>query len=130
MKMSTRGRYCLRVMIDLAEHRGEEFIPLKDIALRQEVSQKYIEKLLPTLTKHGLVEAVHGKGGGYRLTRAPEDYRVGEILRLTEGELSPVLCAENGGCDKVNGCKAARLWVGLNKAVNDYLDSVALTDLL
>ena len=96
MLISTRGRYALRVMIDLAEHGGGAFIPMKDVAERQEISLKYLERILPVLTRAHLIEGVHGKGGGYRLTRDPSDYPVGEILRLTEGDLAPVACL---GCD-------------------------------
>mgnify|MGYP000756620856 CR=1 FL=1 len=88
MLISTKGRYALRVMIDLAEHQADGFIPLKVIAQRQEISKKYMEQIMPVLVKNGLVEGLQGQGGGYRLTRRPEDYRVGEILRLTEGDLS------------------------------------------
>ncbi|MBQ3284824.1 MAG: Rrf2 family transcriptional regulator, partial [Ruminococcus sp.] len=90
MMVSTRGRYALRVLIDLSEHNNGSYIPMKDVAARQEISLKYLERILPTLTKAKLIEGVHGKGGGYKLTRAPEDYTVGEVLRLTEGDLAPV----------------------------------------
>ena len=94
MIVSTRGRYALRVLTDLAEHGEEERIPLKDVAERQAISQKYIESIMTLLSKNGFVDGVHGKGGGYKLNRAPEDYRVGDILRLTEGTLAPVACLE------------------------------------
>ena len=90
MMISTRGRYALRVMIDLAEHSNGGYIPMKDVAARQEISLKYLERILPVLAKNGLVEGIQGKGGGYRLTREPAAYPVGEILRLTEGDLAPV----------------------------------------
>ena len=96
MIVSTKGRYALRVMIDIAEHHTEERTPLKEIAERQNISQKYIESIMTMLSKSGMVDAVHGKGGGYKLNRKPEDYKVGEILRLTEGTLSPVACLEKG----------------------------------
>ena len=96
MIVSTKGRYALRVMIDLAEKNNQERVPLKEIAERQGISQKYIEAIMTILSKHGFVDAVHGKGGGYRLNKKPEDYRVGDILRLTEGSLSPVACLEVG----------------------------------
>ena len=92
MLISTKGRYALRVMLDLAEHTGKGYIPLRDIAERQEISEKYLESIIKALVRAGLVDGVRGKGGGYRLTRAPEDYVVGDILRLTEGDLTPVAC--------------------------------------
>ena len=96
MMISTKGRYALRVLIDLAEHHTGDYIPMKDVAKRQDISLKYLEKIMPVLNKNNIVEAIHGKGGGYRLTRSPDEYRVGDILRLMEGELVPVPClAEN-----------------------------------
>ena len=92
MMISTRGRYALRVLLDLAEHLSDHYIPMKEIAERQDLSLKYIERIMPVLSKNGLVDGVHGKGGGYRLTRSPEDYTVGEVLRLTEGDMAPVSC--------------------------------------
>ena len=132
MMISTRGRYALRVMLDLAERSGEGFIPMKDVAARQEISLKYLEQILPVLTKNGLVETVHGKGGGYRLTRSPGDYRVGEILRLTEGDLAPVSClaADAEPCGRREICPTLSFWNGLNEAISRYVDSVTLADLL
>lgn len=102
MMISTRRRYCLRVMIDLAEHQREGYIPMKDVAERQDISLKYLEKILPVLVKNGIVEGLQGKTGGYRLSRKPEEYTLGEILRLTEGSLAPVACLECGAapCEK------------------------------
>ena len=94
MMISTRGRYALRVMIDLAENAGDGFIPMKEAAARQGISLKYLEQIMPSLSKNGLVEGIHGKGGGYRLSRSPQDYTVGEILRLTDGDLAPVACLQ------------------------------------
>jgi len=130
--ISTRGRYALRVMTDLALYSKGEYIPMKDVAARQEISLKYLEQILPVLTKHGLVETVHGKGGGYRLTRKPSEYRIGEILRLTEGDLAPVAClAEDAPpCSKINECKSIRFWQGLDKVINEYIDSYTLADLM
>ena len=96
MMISTRGRYALRVMIDLAEQQSDSYIPMKDVATRQNISLKYLERILPSLVKSHFIEGVHGKGGGYRLTRTPEEYRIGDILRLTEGDLAPVACLECG----------------------------------
>ena len=99
--ISTRGRYAIRMLTDLAEHGGGDYIPLKEIAERQGISQKYVEKFIPTLTKAGLVEGQHGKGGGYRLTRAPEEYTIWEILRLTEVDMAPVAClSENASVSR------------------------------
>lgn len=131
--ISTRGRYALRVMIDLAEHSdATQFLPMKEVAARQGISLKYLEQIMPVLTKNKLVEAVHGKGGGYRLTRKPEEYRVGEILRLTEGSLAPIGCLMEGSdaCQRENICKTRSFWKGLNTVVNDYVDSVTLTDFM
>lgn len=132
MMISTRGRYALRVMIDLAEHRSSDFTALKGIAERQGISRKYLEGIMSVLSKGGLVEAIHGKGGGYRLAKAPEEYRVGDILRLTEGTLSPVACLEEGAepCAKAAECRTLPLWTGLFERIGEYLDSVMLSDLM
>ena len=132
MMISSRGRYCLRVMIDLAEHQGEGYIPMKDVAKRQGISLKYMEKILPVLVKNGIVEGLQGKTGGYRLTREPEAYTLGEILRLTEGSLAPVACLECGAapCDRANQCRTLPVWTELDRIVNQYLDSVTLADLV
>lgn len=132
MIVSTRGRYALRVMIDLAEHAGEERIPLKEVSERQEISQKYIETIMTLLSKNGFVDAVHGKGGGYKLNRKPENYKIGEILRLTEGTLAPVACLEQGAaeCPKRDRCRTIPLWEKLNSLVTGYLDSVSIADLM
>ena len=132
MIVSTKGRYALRVMIDLAEQQTQERTPLKEIAERQEISQKYIEAIMTLLSKNGFVEAVHGKGGGYKLNKKPEEYRVGDILRLTEGSLSPVACLEKGAaeCPRKDKCKTLPLWTKLDELVEGYLDSVSLADLM
>ena len=132
MMISSRGRYCLRVMIDLAEHQGEGYIPMKDVAKRQGISLKYMEKILPVLVKNNIVEGLQGKTGGYRLTRKPEEYTLGEILRLTEGSLAPVACLECGvvPCDRAAQCKTLPVWTELDRIVNNYLDSVTIADLL
>lgn len=131
MMISTRGRYALRVMIDLAEHTDKGFIPMRDVAERQAISLKYLEKLMPVLSGAGLVEGVHGKGGGYRLTRAPEEYVVGDLLRLMEGTLAPVACLQQGAspCPRAAECKTLPLWSKLNRAISDCLDVVTLADL-
>lgn len=132
MIVSTKGRYALRVMIDLAEQHKQERVPLKEIAERQEISQKYIEAIMTILSKNGFVDAVHGKGGGYRLNKAPEDYKVGDILRLTEGSLSPVACLEKGAevCPRKDNCRTLPLWTKLDELVENFLDSVTLADLI
>lgn len=132
MMISTRGRYALRVMIDLAEHSTGEYIAMKEVANRQQISLKYMEKIMPLLVSEKFVEGVHGKGGGYRLTREPKEYRVGDILRLTEGSLAPVSCLECDApeCDRKEDCRTLPLWIELNGVINDYLDSVTLDQLV
>lgn len=132
MIVSTRGRYALRVLIDIAEHSSEDRIPLKEIAERQDISQKYIEAIMTMLSKSGLVDAVHGKGGGYKLNRAPSEYKVGDILRLTEGTLAPVACLEKNAkpCSRESVCRTLSMWSKLDELVENYLDSVTLADLM
>lgn len=132
MMISTRGRYALRVMIELAEHSKGDYIPMKDIAERQNISLKYLERILPVLAKNNLIEGVHGKGGGYKLTREPKDYLVGEILRLTEGDLAPVACLECNAepCQHTAECRTLPMWAKLNQIINEYLDSVTIADLM
>ena len=132
MIISTRGRYALRVMLDLAENGNGDYIAMKKIAERQGISLKYLERILPVLTQNEIIEGVQGKGGGYRLTRKPEEYKVGEILRLTEGDLAPVSCLECGAepCPKRSVCRTLPMWTKLHDMIGDYLDSVTLADLL
>lgn len=132
MLISTRGRYALRVLIDLAEHEEDGYTPLKDIAGWQDISQKYMESIMTMLSKNKLVEGVHGKGGGYRLNRSPKDYSVGEILRITEGTLAPVACLERDAqpCPRAADCRTLPLWDKLNDMITGYLDSVSLADLM
>ncbi len=132
MLISTKGRYALRVMLDLAERADEGYIPLKDVAARQEISQKYLESIMTALSKAGMVDGMHGKGGGYRLCKAPEQYAVGDILRLTEGTLAPVTCLEENSkaCPREKTCKTLPLWQKLNSIVDGYLSQVTLADLL
>ena len=131
MKISTKGRYALRIMADLAEHNSGEYVRLKDIAQRQGITLKYMEQILPLLVKGGLLAGVQGKGGGYRLTKAPEEITVGEILRLTEGDLAPVSCLEEAApaCERAADCRTRGFWQGLNCVINDYLDSATLASL-
>ena len=130
MIVSTRGRYALRVMIDLAEQNADAYVPLKDIVQRQHISQKYVEAIMTLLSKNGFVTALHGKGGGYKLNRKPEDYKIGEILRLTEGTLAPVACLEAGAeaCERAPNCRTLPLWKELDNRVSGFLDSVTLAD--
>ena len=132
MLISTKGRYALRVMIDLAEHQTEGYIPLKTIAQRQGISEKYLEGIIKLLVKAQLLNGVRGKGGGYRLTKVPEQYTAGEILRLTEDSLAPVACLEKGSapCSRAAQCRTLSLWKGLDQAISTYLDSVTLADLM
>ena len=130
--ISTRGRYSVRVMLDLAEHRNGGYIPMKEVAARQEISLKYLERIMPLLTQAGLVEGVHGKGGGYRLCREPEDYSIGEILHITEGDMAPVACLDRNksGCPRAGKCQTLPMWEKLDSLINGYLDSVSLVDLI
>lgn len=132
MLVSTRGRYAIRVMIDLAEQCNGEYVPMKTVAERQKLSLKYIERIMPVLAKNNLVEGVHGKGGGYRLTRKPNEYRIGEILRLTEGDLAPVSCLECNAekCERAAECKTLPMWKGFHDLSNKYFDSITLEDLI
>ena len=132
MLISTKGRYALRVMVDLAEHAADGFIPLKVIAERQDISEKYLESIIAILSRAGLVEGLRGKGGGYRLTRSSANYSVGEILRLTEGSLAPVTCLEGAEnpCPRAGECTTLPMWQKLDDLINTYLDSVSLSDLL
>lgn len=132
MLISTKGRYALRVMIDLAELQGEGYVPLKELARRQEISEKYLEIILKVLVRNQFLIGLRGKGGGYRLTRPPETYTVLSILQLTEETLAPVSCLEEHApaCDRVTQCRTLPLWQGLNRAVREYLASVTLADLM
>ena len=132
MLISTRGRYALRVLIDLAEHQTDNYIPMKDVAQRQGISLKYLEKILPVLTKNHYIEGIQGKGGGYKLTRKPEEYKVGDILRLTEGDLAPVACLECGAapCERAEDCRTLSMWSKFHNLMNDYFDGVTIADLM
>lgn len=132
MMVSTRGRYALRVLIDLAENQSDGYIPMKDVAKRQELSLKYLEKILPVLTKNRYIEGVHGKGGGYKLIRKPEECRVGDIFRLTEKDLAPVACLERGAapCKRVDECRTCSMWNKLYGMINDFFDGITIADLM
>ena len=132
MMISTRGRYALRVMIELAEHQDGTYLPLKTIASHQGISLKYMERILPVLTKNQFIEGQHGKGGGYRLCKKPEEYRIGDILRLTEGTQTPVACEECVGkvCERAGQCRTLPMWKKANSIMNEYFDSITLADLM
>ena len=131
MMISTRGRYALRVMIDLAEHSDGGYIAMKEVAERQQISLKYLERILPLLVEARLVEGVRGKGGGYRLTRDPDEYPVGEILRATEGDLAPVACLDPKAspCPLASDCRTLPMWSGLYDMINEYFDRFTIADL-
>lgn len=132
MMISTKGRYALRVMIDLAQNNTGEFISLKDVAQRQEISMKYLEMIVSLLNKGKMVESQRGKSGGYRLARKPSEYTIESILTLTEGTLAPVNCVENGAknCDRAANCITLPLWQKLDHVIDEYLESVTLEDLI
>lgn len=132
MKISTKGRYALRFMLDLASHDNGEYVRLKDAAAREEISEKYLEQISSALTKSGLIRGVRGSQGGYRLSKAPSEYTIGSILRVTEGSLAPVACLddEKNRCERSFECKTLPFWEGLYNVVNDYLESTTLADLL
>lgn len=132
MLISTKGRYALRVMVDLSEHQADGFIPLKVIAQRQDISEKYLESIIKLLVKAKLLNGLRGKGGGYQLTKAPEQYTVGSILRMTEDSMAPVSCLEPGSeaCPRATECRTLSLWKGLDKVINDYLEQYTLADLM
>ena len=132
MLISTKGRYALRVLIDMAEHQTEEFVPLKEIAQRQEISEKYLESIIKVLVKDGILIGLRGKGGGYRLSSPPERLTVDRILRITEGSLAPVSCLENCAepCGKRSDCRTVHLWKGLDQVISNYLNQFTLADLM
>ena len=126
MMISTKGRYALRVMVDIAENQRDGYIPLKEIAHRQDISEKYLEAIVKGLVKERYLTGLRGKSGGYRLTRAPEDYTVGAILRITEGSLAPVACLEQEHVD----CRTLPMWRKLNTMIQDFFDGITLADLM
>ena len=132
MLISTRGRYAIRVIIDLAQNSNGEYIPMKDVAKRQEISLKYLEKILPILTKHKIVEGIHGKGGGYKLTKNIKKYKVIDILNLTEGDLAPVACLKKGSakCKRRAECKTLHMWNKFYEIINKFFGSITIEDLI
>lgn len=131
MLISTKGRYALRVMLELSDHGRDEYVPLSVIAKKQEISEKYLESILVVLSKAGAIDALRGKGGGYRLNRDPKDYTIGGILRLVEGSLAPVTCLDckPNGCARTVECRTLPLWEKLYALIENYLDGVTLADL-
>ena len=131
MLISTRGRYALRVMVDLAEHQSEGFIPLKEIARRQDISEKYLESIIKLLVRARLLNGLRGKGGGYRLSKSPEEYRIKMVLETADGPLAPVACLEGGqDCPQKLECRTRPLWEGLDRVIAQYLDQFTLADLM
>ena len=131
MKISTKGRYALRVMVDLATNDNGNFISLKDIATRQEISNKYLEQIIALLTKAGFLETARGNNGGYKLSKAPNEYIIGDILRATEGDLTPIFCLSGENiCSKQKNCKTYSFWKGLDDTINNYINSKTLQDLV
>lgn len=131
MKISTKGRYALRMMVDLAEHKDEGVIALKDIASRQNISKKYLEQIVPLLNHADLLRTIRGYQGGYALSKPPEEYTVREILQVTEGNLAPVGCLQAGSvCEMRERCPTLHVWDGLNKVINEYLEGITLADLV
>ena len=132
MIVSTKGRYALRVMVNFAQRSADEYIPLKEIAESEGISQKYLESIMPVLSKAGFVDAVHGKGGGYRLNRKPEEYTVGSILKLTEGSLATVSCTSQGpaACSRSTCCNTLPMWEKLDKMIDEFFEGITLADLL
>ena len=131
MKVSTKGRYALRIMLDLAVHNSGELVPLKDIAKRQGISINYMEQIISPLAKAGFVQSLRGSSGGYRLSRDPSEYTAGEILKVMEGPLTPTSCLEGeiNECPRADACSTLNFWKGLNKVINDYVNSVTLEEL-
>ena len=132
MMISTKGRYALRVMLDLAGHRESGYIPLAEIAARQKISEKYLESILSVLSKAGMLDALRGKGGGYRLCREPDEYSVGEILRAAEGSLAPVSCLECGAkpCRRAAECRTLPVWKEYYRLTEEFFDGISLENLM
>ena len=132
MLISTKGRYALRMLVDLAEHQNDGYVALKDIAKRQGISKKYLEQIVGVLNRAGYLVSVRGAQGGYRLARDPKEYTVGMILRLTEGSLAPVACLDTGAvvCERADTCETLEVWKDLYDAINQVVDGVTIADLV
>lgn len=134
MKISTKGRYALRIIVDLARHDKDGLTTLKTLAEREDISKKYLEQIVPLLNKGGILITERGFGGGYRLAKSPDDITVADILRLTEGSLEPVACLDSTDpefiCDRSAGCPTLPVWKGLSKVINEYLEGITITDII
>ena len=132
MKISTKGRYALRIMIDLAQQKQGEYVRLKDVAARQGITIKYMEQIMPLLTKSGYVKSYRGNNGGYMLAKKPEEYIVGDILRVSEGSLAPIPCLEDeqNTCPRKDECKSLNFWMELQQVIDEYTNSRRLSDLI
>lgn len=132
MKISTKGRYAIRVMLDLAKQDSEEYIPLLDIAKRQGISEKYLESIVAVLTKNDFLKSLRGKGGGYKLVKRPEEYNIGSILKVMEGSFAPVACLEKkpNRCERAAECETLKMWEDLEKLIEDYFEGITIADLL
>lgn len=130
--ISTKGRYSIRILLDLAEHGTGDYLPMKDVAERQGISLKYVERILPSLKEGGLIDSLHGKGGGYRLTREPDQYTLWEILRITEGDMAPVACLKSGAdvCERAAECRTLNVWENYYNLTRDYFSGITLADLM
>lgn len=130
--ISTRGRYSIRILLDLAEHQGDGYIPMKEVAKRQEISLKYVERMMPDLKKAGLIDSIHGTGGGYRLARSPEEVTLWEVLVLAEGDMAPVACLQKDAeiCDRAAECKTLPVWEGYYEMTRKYFSGITLADLM
>lgn len=132
MRISTKGRYAIRVMLDLAKQSSEEYIPLLDIAKRQGISEKYLESIVAVLSKNDFLRSLRGKGGGYKLVKRPEEYTIGSILKLMEGSFAPVACLEKkpNRCERAAECETLKMWAGLEKITEEYFEGITLADLM
>jgi len=132
VRISTKGRYALRVMLDLAECNTGEFVSVRDISVRQGITVKYLEQIISQLNKAGFLRSLRGNQGGYKLLKSPEEYHVGEILRAIEGSLAPVVCIDDkiNKCERAGFCKTLPIWTGLAKVIDEYLDRITLQDIL
>ncbi len=131
MKISTKGRYAIRVMIDIAMNSNGKYVSVKEIAIRQEISKKYLEQIMTMLSKAELIETTRGNVGGYKLSKHPKEYKIGDILRATEGDLAPLDClTNNNSCTRKESCKTYSFWLGLDNVINEYIDSKTLEDLI
>ena len=132
MIVSTKGRYALRVMVNLAQHGQQDYVPLKEIAENEHISQKYLESIMTVLSKAGFVDALHGKGGGYRLNRSPDGYTIGAILKLTEGSLAAVSCTSQGpaACQRSQCCQTKPMWDKLDRMIDEFFEGITIADLL